>query len=444
MFMGSVVSLRIRIIAGVVVIFLISITYLTPLSNNISRPFTHVGQPPPKKCPPTPNCPPPSVIAPEDWEFNVDRDGDDYGLTDEQCQAAFPKLFGEIEASVARRKENPITFEELNLREMGNSLVRGMVYEGDLLLIHFGNMDNTFSRALATLHSLNRALTAAPNRRELPNIEFEFVTEDVGFGEGPYWTYTKRDQDERAWLMPDFAYWSWPEVKAGAYNRVRHRIKRVDDGVIVDGQQVGGLDFFEKDKRLVWRGNVQTAPKLRGAFVDATKNKPWADVKALDWASKDDIKSNLLPMEEHCKYMFLAHTEGHSFSGRGKYLQNCRSVFVAHKLEWKEAHHGALIATGPGANYVEVDRNFTDLEAKIEYLIAHPEDAKKIADNSINMFRDRYLTPAAEACYWRRLIRAWRSVSFEPDFYSDLKTKKWRGVPFESFILTRTLEWDAH
>ena len=305
-------------------------------------------------------------------------------------------------------------------------------------------MSNTFSRALASLHSLHRALTAAPFRHTLPNIEFEFTTEDFSEGSQPIWAYSKRESDDHVWLMPDFGYWSWPEVKAGSYQKVRHQIAAVDEGTIVDGKTRPGFDFFDKDKRLIWRGNVNTAPEIRGEFMKVTQGKKWADVRALDWGSKEDIKANLLPMQDHCKYMFVAHTEGRSFSGRGKYLQNCRSVFVAHKLEWKEAHHGALESSGPNANYVEVERDFSDLEAKMEHLIAHPDEAKRIADSGVRTFRDRYLTPAAESCYWRDLIRAYGSVcAFEPRLHNDTEGKIFRGVPFESFVLTGTLEWDA-
>ncbi|KAI9874887.1 MAG: hypothetical protein M1830_009177 [Pleopsidium flavum] len=378
------------------------------------------------------------------WEFQVDRDGDNYGLTDEQCESAFPKLFVEIEKSIAARKDNPITFEEFDSRPVTDGMVRALVYNGELYLINFENMSNTFSRGLASLHSLNRALTAAPNRRDLPNIEFEFTTEDSGDGSQPLWAYSKKEEEHWAWLMPDFGYWSWPEVKAGSYRKVRHQIAAVDDGAIVDGKSHPGIGFYEKNRRLLWRGNVATSPEIRGDFMEATKGKKWADVKALDWGSKEDIEANLLPMGDHCRYMFLAHTEGRSFSGRGKYLQNCRSVFVAHKLQWKELHHGALESSGPNANYVEVERDFSDLEAKIEYLVAHPDEAKRIADNSVRTFRDRYLTPAAEPCYWRRLIKAYASVcDFEPRFYNDTEGRKWRGVPFESFVLTGTLEWET-
>lgn len=52
------------------------------------------------------------------------------------------------------------------------------------------------------------------------------------------------------------------------------------------------------------------------------------------------------------------------------------------------------------------------------------------------MFRDRYLTPAAEACYWRRMFHAWRSViGFEPQSHRLTKDGEIvrRGVSWERF-----------
>ncbi|KKA20139.1 DUF821 domain protein [Rasamsonia emersonii CBS 393.64] len=367
------------------------------------------------------------------WEFIASRDGDNYGLSDEQCQIAFPKLFVEIDKSVALRAgaNKPITWKELNSRKVGDGLVRAIVDRGELYIVDFGDMPYTFTRAKATLHSLHRALIAVPNRHELPSVEFIFSTEDfvVDTDKGPIWAYSKRDEDDAVWLMPDFGFWSWPEVKVGPYRDIRRRIAAVDDG----------LAFRDKKKQLLWRGSLATAPELRGNLLANTRGKPWASIRVLDWSQSDDNdKSNVLPMEEHCRYMFLAHTEGRSFSGRGKYLQNCRSVVIAHQLVWREAHHAALVSSGPDANYVEVARDFSDLEEKIEYLLDHPFEAERIANNSVATFRDRYLTPAAEACYWRYLIRQYASVcAFEPSLY---ETDFWgrqtmRAVPYESWLL---------
>ena len=68
-------------------------------------------------------------------------------------------------------------------------------------------------------------------------------------------------------------------------------------------------------------------------------------------------------------------------------------------------------------------------------LLAKPEEAKRIADNSVKTFRERYLTEAAEACYWRALIRGWAQVSFALEPYEVLHgSKRLRGLRVESFL----------
>jgi hypothetical protein len=92
-----------------------------------------------------------------------------------------------------------------------------------------------------------------------------------------------------------------------------------------------------------------------------------------------------------------------------------------------------------------VERNFDDLAGKIAWLQTHDKAARRIASNSVKVFRERYLTPAAEVCYWRKLIHGWAKVSFEPEFFELVDGKKvWRGLPVESFFLERRLEWDPY
>jgi hypothetical protein len=131
---------------------------------------------------------------------------------------------------------------------------------------------------------------------------------------------------------------------------------------------------------------------------------------------------------------------GRSYSGSLKYRQLCRSVVVSHKLQWIQHHHYLMSSSGPNQNFVEVERDFSDLGAAMDDLLAHPEKAKRIADNSVQVFRERYLTGAAEACYWRKLFNAWKEVSFEPVLYNGvvdgekhLRGQK-RGVRYETFM----------
>ncbi|KAL4984257.1 glycosyl transferase family 90-domain-containing protein [Aspergillus falconensis] len=385
------------------------------------------------------------------WEFNVHRDGDNHGLSESQCLSAFPKLFAELDRTAEFWAAcGGITYQDVDdiargggVDGNGNGLVRAAIEDGELYIIDYGPQPYTFTRGKATLHSLHRALSSYPDRNSLPDIEFVLTTDDfstrTSSRPSPIWSYTKRadDEDIAAWLMPDFGYWSWPEVKTvGEYKDVRRRISTAEEG----------LEFSGKKKQILWRGTVSANPEIRKGLLDAARGKSWASVKEISWDDSHShpyphSKSNptdidTLPIEDHCTYAFLAHTEGRSYSGRGKYLLNCNSVFITHQLFWLEAHHSAFVSSGPDANYVEVERDWSDLERRVEFLLDNPQTAERLAENSVKTFRDRYLTPAAESCYWRGLVRKYGGVSgFAPVLEGKRKGGKERGLRFESWVL---------
>jgi hypothetical protein len=110
-----------------------------------------------------------------------------------------------------------------------------------------------------------------------------------------------------------------------------------------------------------------------------------------------------------------------------------------HTPEWIEPHTHLFVDKGSDQNVVFVDRSFKNLDSKMKHLLKYPDKAQRISENSAKIFRDQYLTPAAQACYWRRLVQAWASVSFEPHLYTTVKgkdgktRKKIRGTSFETF-----------
>jgi len=115
-------------------------------------------------------------------------------------------------------------------------------------------------------------------------------------------------------------------------------------------------------------------------------------------------------------------------------------VSIVHTPEWIEPHTHLFVGEGPHQNIVAVARDFADLGSKMDYLLRNPAVGQRVAQNSIAVFRDRYLTPAAQACYWRRLIRAWRDASFEPAMFEMVRgkdgreRKKARGLAFETYV----------
>lgn len=288
------------------------------------------------------------------------------------------------------------------------------------------------SRDQATLHALHRAILTSPE--PLPNVEFVFNVDDIASPDDAVWAFSRREEDTKIWLMPDFGYWSWPEPKIGSYSEVQMKATAMDTKV----------PWTSKLEKLVWRGAVMDL-LVREALFDASAGHEWSDIKILNWALEAEGQTHdVLTMDEHCQYKYVAHTEGVSYSARLQNLQNCQSVVVSHKLKWIQHHHHLMVKSGPEQNFVEVGADFSGLDIAMAMLIDDDEMAKRIALNSVKTFREHYLTPSAETCYWRKLIRGWASVSFEPEFYTKGKGKdvQWRGLPIESFFLMRERDWD--
>lgn len=87
----------------------------------------------------------------------------------------------------------------------------------------------------------------------------------------------------------------------GAYQAVRRKMREIDDTY--------GNKLKHKIPKVVWRGALWVNPEVRGGLEGATANKMWGDTIAIDFESADS-RQHLLQIEEHCKYMFVAHTEG--------------------------------------------------------------------------------------------------------------------------------------
>jgi hypothetical protein len=224
---------------------------------------------------------------------------------------------------------------------------------------------------------------------------------------------------------------------------VLDRITRVEKNV----------SFAEKEDKLIWRGtpffNPLGYPKLRQSLLAATKGKAWADVEGLN-------KTNVLDMEDFCRYKYVMYTEGVTYSGRLPYHQACESVLITAPLSWLTTSAGLMrpiwaedLMGKPGkrvvvdgvlptvsafedANAIYVEPDFSNLERLIGFLYTHPNVAQRIARNSRRkVFGGGYLSLAAETCYWRELIRAWSKVAVvNKDDWKDLE-----GVRYETWLL---------
>jgi hypothetical protein len=79
------------------------------------------------------------------------------------------------------------------------------------------------------------------------------------------------------------------------------------------------------------------------------------------------------------------------------------------------------------ANAVFVSPDWTDNERTVAWLEKNPDVADGIARRQRDLFvGEGYLSPAAEVCYWRALIRGWNEVvEYEIDEWKHREMVSW-------------------
>ncbi|KAK5675433.1 hypothetical protein LTS10_011875 [Elasticomyces elasticus] len=375
------------------------------------------------------------------WHFDTARDANNIAFTASQCDATFPNLYAEIDRSVKlwRDKKHTITAEDTSIAWRRDAAFRLLIHNNTLRILETKDaMNDAYRpRVLAVMNQLHNALLGAQvSGEQLPDIEFAVTVDDMslipnGNDTHAIWAFTRRlvdrDQD-RCWMIPDFNFWQGGPPGTGSFYEAGRRARR-NDGAVA-----------EKIPKVVWRGVAWTNEGLRGPLLEKTEGKTWADVEETVWENR----TNFMELDELCKYAFVLHTEGRSWSGRLKYLMNCDSVPVVHDLDWTTHWYHLLVPKGKQQNYIPVKRDWSDLDKKVKHHLIDTPAAQRVAERAVGTFRDRYLTAAAEACYWRRLVKGYSEVAVTPEIYdlSVAREERLRGISFEEFVLLGT-DWQS-
>jgi hypothetical protein len=244
-------------------------------------------------------------VSSQIWTYQYPTDANNEGLTQAQCESAFPGLFHDINRAISFWNISGGTLpHKLQGIRIVNGMTRARILHGQLYIVQsLAKGEDHRRKILGVLSSIHCALVAAPDRGAIKNIEFIFSVEDlisdVAGRNDPIWALARKAHQKAAWLYPDFGLWAWDNLnhEIGPYSQV------VDAIIKLEKQE---QEVPQKLWRLVWRGKLSFAPKLRRALLEVVRGQIWSDVKELDWRKKD----NFISMENHCRWMFIAHVEG--------------------------------------------------------------------------------------------------------------------------------------
>ncbi|KAI9694339.1 MAG: hypothetical protein M1820_008987 [Bogoriella megaspora] len=326
----------------------------------------------------------------------------------------------------------------------------------------------------STLSQLYRAVSTSPEL--LPDTYFSLNIHDNP--QANSWVYSRPtspqpDWQRNYWVMPPFSLWTWTSPFLGTMDDVLSRIQNVESSF---------HSFSDKRDQAVWRGTPGVNPvsniRLRQNLISLAEDKGWADVAELSYPRPGESGTGLR-MEDHCRYKYIIYTEGVTYSGRLPYHQACASILItppllhhtystthirplfsstldlksanfsngqSEKKKWAPNYSGPdeswPRSYPPGeANAIFVAHDWSDLEAVIQWLRDHADVAAGIANRQRDsVVHGGYLSQAAEACYWRALIRGWASVADVEIGNAEGQWNASEGIRFEQYLVRGKLD----
>ncbi len=147
------------------------------------------------------------------------------------------------------------------------------------------------------------------------------------------------------------------------------------------------LSYQEKKNMAAWRG-VGYQPH-RKVVIKQFYNHPMCNIGQTKPHEGNPWEIGFMSMEEQLQYKFLLAIEGNDVATNLKWSMSSNSLVMMSKPKYETWFmEGRLEA---GKHYVEVKDDYSDLIEKMEYYLAHEEEALQIINNAhqwVEQFKD--------------------------------------------------------
>lgn len=150
--------------------------------------------------------------------------------------------------------------------------------------------------------------------------------------------------------------------------------------------------YQQKQDLLVWRGAAYQDHRRR--FIKEYYQNPLCNVGQTNKPIEDvPWQKDKLTIEEQLQYKFILSIEDNDVATSLKWTLSSNSLCLMVKPKFETWFmEGTLI---PDVHYVELKEDYSDLNDKIEYYLAHPEKAEAIINNA-HQYIEQFQNPLIE------------------------------------------------
>lgn len=163
------------------------------------------------------------------------------------------------------------------------------------------------------------------------------------------------------------------------------------------------FSYEQKKDLAVWRGSIKTNA-IRQQLVAQYHDHPRCNVSGAP--SRKGVKymfskNDYMEISGQLEYKFIISLEGVDVATNLKWIMSSNSLCFAQKLKYETWFmEGTLI---PNFHYILLADDFSDLEEKIDYYLAHPNEARAIIANA-NEYVAHFLDEKREDYIGRRVL----------------------------------------
>ncbi len=188
----------------------------------------------------------------------------------------------------------------------------------------------------------------------------------------------------------------------------------------------------DKKSCVFWRGGSSglDRPSVRTRVTSELFDYPNTDVRITpwgNWSNEQDIPEKFFAprcsLEEHFKYKYILIVDGNCIASNHQWVFGSGSVPVM--ITHPDNEYWFRKYLKPMVNYVPIKYDLSDLKEKIDWLIAHDDEAKAIAKNAL-AFSATVLSPEFQRQYIDGAISA---VVYNTDSHLTLKYNEMRATP---------------
>lgn len=212
----------------------------------------------------------------------------------------------------------------------------------------------------------------------------------------PHFAYCAGSDQPQTIRIPDFVFWGWPEAGIDDYEATRLAILEASR-------------LPPEDPRLFWIGNPKTHP-TRERFLQLAAADARIHAAGLQWGTTTAAPESrrlqaqgaaFVSLADHCRYRYLIDLQGVGYSGRVKLLLFAgRPLFLQHR-RWREFFYDDLV---PFEHFIPVAEDLSDLSSRLDWAEAHPEQARRIAEQGRDFACERLCRRHAVEQLGRRLL----------------------------------------